>query len=150
MTLLEDSRFSAAEAKPGASENNVKGKKRGTNNEPIGLTSLSYYFVFRPALDTACHWIHLRPAHGTAPHFRFPVLFTRFKDVAANFFHTPLSCTKLHGVMLRLTAFTLFFFFYLCYSFHRSCPSAVPLLISLYFLVSCFTLYFHSFQSFFL
>jgi len=49
MTSLEDTRFSAAEVKQGAPESIVKGKKRGTNNEPIGLSSLSYHFAFRPA-----------------------------------------------------------------------------------------------------
>jgi hypothetical protein len=67
MTSLEDSRFSAAEAKQVAPGSIVKGKKRGTKNEPIGLTSLSYHFVFQPALLKACPWVHLQPAHGAAP-----------------------------------------------------------------------------------
>jgi hypothetical protein len=135
VTSLEDSSFSAAEAKQGVQESIAEGKQLGPNIEPIGLRSLSHHFVFGPTQDTACHWLYLHPAHDTAPFHRFPVLSTRLKDVAANFPHTLLSCTQLHGVMSRSTFFYFFPFLSLSlslslsYSFQRSYPSAVPALV---------------------
>ena len=42
-------------------------------------------FRLRPALHTACHWVHLQPAHGAAPLCRFPVLCTRLKRCGSKF-----------------------------------------------------------------
>jgi len=141
-------RFCTAEAKQGAPGSIVKGKKRVTNNEPIGLTPLSYHFVFRPAPR---HCLSLRPpATGSRHSTTLSVSCSLYKTQRCGSKFLP-DATVLYEATRRHVALNCFYFFFsVAYSFQISYPSAVPLLISLYFFVSCFTLHFHSFPSFFL